>query len=97
MDYQSPGRCCNIPCVINKTIHNPARGPAFVIHSFLSFFSHGIFFSFVGLFPVYNDGKCTQRQMTGVTWPFVIHRISSHVGFHQIKQQQSRVACKVKV
>lgn len=35
VDYQSPGRCCNIPSVINKMIHNAAHGAAFMIHSFM--------------------------------------------------------------
>lgn len=43
VDYQSPGRCCNIPSVINKMIHNAAHGAAFMIHSFFFFFfCHGI-------------------------------------------------------
>lgn len=40
LDNQSSGRCCYIPSVINKMIHNVAHGAAFMIHSFS--FLHGI-------------------------------------------------------
>lgn len=53
-DYQRPGRCRNIPSVINKMIHNAAHGATFY-DSFISS-------CFIGLFAVKSGGKWTHTH-----------------------------------